>query len=197
MQLIKMLASDEAQKLRSVDRRIPIDLETIVHKAIEKDPAHRYPSAEALAADLRHFIAGEPIESRRISLPGTALALVGSEPMAGCLLGNGRTVDGGADRRFNPGRRFFSASANNSDRISRDKQAEATRANEAERTLRQSLYVAQMNLAADYAAELGGFDQVADLTSGWQPPPRQAGLAWLGMALSGLALPPRQADVRG
>src|SRR5207253_10184015 len=51
---------------RVVDARIPRDLETIIMKAIEKEPRRRYPSAEALAGDLRHFLADEPIQARRI-----------------------------------------------------------------------------------------------------------------------------------
>jgi serine/threonine protein kinase len=52
---------------RSVDGRIPRDLETIVPKAIEKDPKARYQSAEALAEDLRRFLADEPIRARQAS----------------------------------------------------------------------------------------------------------------------------------
>ena len=49
-----------------MDGRIPRDLETIVLKAIEKDPEARYPSADALGEDLRRFLAGEPIQARQV-----------------------------------------------------------------------------------------------------------------------------------
>jgi tetratricopeptide (TPR) repeat protein/tRNA A-37 threonylcarbamoyl transferase component Bud32 len=41
------------------------DLSTIVHKALEKDPEHRYPTAAGLAADLRRYLQHEPIVARR------------------------------------------------------------------------------------------------------------------------------------
>src|SRR5262249_45032352 len=51
---------------RSIDPRIPRDLETIVLKAVEKDARARYASAEALAEDLRRFLDDEPILARRV-----------------------------------------------------------------------------------------------------------------------------------
>ena len=51
---------------RSIDARIPRDLETIVLKAIEKDPKARYQSAEAMGEDLRRFLADEPIVARPV-----------------------------------------------------------------------------------------------------------------------------------
>lgn len=44
--------------------RIPADLETIVFKALQKDPARRYASAEQLAEDLERFLADEPVLAR-------------------------------------------------------------------------------------------------------------------------------------
>jgi predicted Ser/Thr protein kinase/tetratricopeptide (TPR) repeat protein len=54
---------------RRLDRRIPRDLETIVLKALAKDPALRYATIGAMLEDLRRFEAGEPPLARRPGLP--------------------------------------------------------------------------------------------------------------------------------
>ena len=53
---------------REHDRRIPRDLETIVLKAIAKEPADRFADAGAMAAELGRFLEGPPIRSRPVSL---------------------------------------------------------------------------------------------------------------------------------
>ena len=44
------------------------DLDTIVLTALQRDPQRRYPTAEALASDLRRFLAGQPVMARRDSV---------------------------------------------------------------------------------------------------------------------------------
>ena len=64
--LMKMVAHEAPIPPRKVDPTIPLDLETIILKAIAKVPAHRYDSAAEMAADLRGFLEGRPILARRI-----------------------------------------------------------------------------------------------------------------------------------
>ena len=46
-------------------RRLRGDLDTIVLKALSKEPSRRYASAEALAEDVRRHLAGHPVQARR------------------------------------------------------------------------------------------------------------------------------------
>jgi serine/threonine protein kinase/WD40 repeat protein len=66
--LVERVAHEEPPRPRKIDRHIPRDLETIVLKATAKDPAMRYPSALALAEDLRRFLADRPVLARRTPL---------------------------------------------------------------------------------------------------------------------------------
>jgi WD40 repeat protein/serine/threonine protein kinase len=65
--LIKRVTTADAARLEKLNPEIPCDLATIVHKAIDHEPARRYPTAQSLAADLQRFIDDEPIHARRIS----------------------------------------------------------------------------------------------------------------------------------
>jgi WD40 repeat protein/tetratricopeptide (TPR) repeat protein len=67
LKLVEQIKAEDPPGPRSVDGRIPRDLETIVLKAIDKDPAGRYPTADAIAEDLRRFLADEPIKARQVS----------------------------------------------------------------------------------------------------------------------------------
>lgn len=63
--LLAKIASDDPRPMRGFDRSIPADLETIILKAIAKEPAERYDSARALAEDFRLYLADQPIQARR------------------------------------------------------------------------------------------------------------------------------------
>ena len=64
-QVIHQILSDTTRRPRQVNSRIPLDLDTICCKAIEKDPARRYQSAAELAEDLRRYVSGRVIRARR------------------------------------------------------------------------------------------------------------------------------------
>jgi serine/threonine protein kinase len=67
--LIRQVVEQEPQRLRAINPRIPADLETVILKAIAKEPAERYASAKVLAEDLERFIRTEPIRARRATVP--------------------------------------------------------------------------------------------------------------------------------
>ena len=65
--LIHKVSQDEPPRLRTLAPATPVDLQTIIHKAIAREPELRYQSAGALAEDLRRFIEDRPIRARRSS----------------------------------------------------------------------------------------------------------------------------------
>ncbi len=65
--LIHQVCHDEPRRPRKLNRGVPRDLETIVLKAIARDPARRYQSAAEMAGDLRRFEEDRPIRARRVS----------------------------------------------------------------------------------------------------------------------------------
>lgn len=61
---LRVVRESEAARLSSIHRDLRGDVETIIGKALEKDPARRYASAGELAADLRRHLRDEPILAR-------------------------------------------------------------------------------------------------------------------------------------
>jgi WD40 repeat protein/serine/threonine protein kinase len=63
---LRRVLTDEPLPLTQVRRDVPLDLEAICLKCLDKDSANRYPSAAELAEDLAHFLKGEPVSARRL-----------------------------------------------------------------------------------------------------------------------------------
>ena len=61
---IRKVTEEEAPRLGRLVTGVERDVETIVGKALAKDPDRRYATAGALAGDLRRFLAHEPITAR-------------------------------------------------------------------------------------------------------------------------------------
>ena len=61
---MRIIRDQDPTALSSLDRALRGDVETIVHKALEKDKARRYQSAAELGADLRRYLGEQAIVAR-------------------------------------------------------------------------------------------------------------------------------------
>jgi WD40 repeat protein len=66
--VLRRIAQEDPPAPRRLAAAVPMDLETIVLKAMAKEPLERYTTARDLADDLRRFLEDRPIEARRPSL---------------------------------------------------------------------------------------------------------------------------------
>lgn len=67
--LLHQVMYEEPRAPRKLNDRIPRDLETIALKCMAKEVDRRYRTAGEVAADLRHWLAGEPILARPVGAP--------------------------------------------------------------------------------------------------------------------------------
>ncbi len=162
LELMEMIKESEPDVPRSIDPHFPIDLETIILKAIEKEPASRYQSADDLAEDLRRFIEDEPIKARRVSIPGRLLrwarrnkklaVSLSAVVVLIMLLAVGSTVAWLRESKLR-----------NSE--SEQRQLAEQRGD----AINRNLYFAEMNLAGQAAAEPHGADTVKARLFKWLP----------------------------
>jgi WD40 repeat protein/serine/threonine protein kinase len=89
---LDQVRSEEPVSPRRLQPKVPRDLETICLKCLSKEPQRRYASALALAADLRHHLAGEPIRARPTPSWERALKWARRHPAVAALAGAIGTV---------------------------------------------------------------------------------------------------------
>ena len=160
-QLVRQVTGEAPPPLRKLDAEVPRDMETIIQKAIEREPSHRYASASELADDLRRFVDDEPIRARRTgyaerlarwgrrnpalaALSGVvgllAVAVIGSlwngNESARRALKVQTVLRGEADARAEEARRSAAAAENANRSLSATQDS-----------LRRTFYAAQINLA--------------------------------------------------
>ncbi|HUY91676.1 MAG TPA: serine/threonine-protein kinase [Pirellulales bacterium] len=70
--ILRQISQDEPVAPRKRNPAIPLDLETIILKAMAKEPERRYATAKALADDLQRFLEHRPIQARRPTLVESA-----------------------------------------------------------------------------------------------------------------------------
>jgi serine/threonine protein kinase/WD40 repeat protein len=85
--LVECILHDPPVPPRKLDHHVPRDLETIVLKALAKDPERRYPDAGAMADDLRRVLDDQPVRARRIGPAERAWRWCRRNPAVAGLMG--------------------------------------------------------------------------------------------------------------
>jgi WD40 repeat protein/serine/threonine protein kinase len=197
--LLHAILHSDPPRPRRLNPQVPVDLETIVLKAVARDPAARYASAAEMADDLRRFIDDRPIRARRASAlerfrrwgrrnPGLAVALM--TVLATLLLGTAvstffAVVAHGHAARSRDNESRAEAQAEEAHRKKGEAEtarvqaelagqvAEEARedAETARRTAERNQYYAEMLLAAQAANLPGGVSRLNHLLPRWRPLP--------------------------
>lgn len=66
--LLLMVAYQDAPAVSKVKKNIPVELEVITMKCLEREPGRRYDSARAFGDDLQRYLDGEPILAKRAGM---------------------------------------------------------------------------------------------------------------------------------
>jgi len=190
LKLIEQIKIKEPQKPRSIDARIPRDLETIVLKAIDKDPKARYQTAEAMGEDLGRFLADEPIRARQVSaaerywrwarrnpvvatLGGVLTALLVLVTIGSLLVA--RRYASLAEREGNSAAAERSArlevvqALKTAEKAEREATEQKNRADSAAEVAQRNLFYAQMHLAQQAWREHRGLTHMRELLATWVP----------------------------
>jgi serine/threonine protein kinase len=187
--LVRQVTTGEPPRLGSLNPRVPRDLETIVHKAIDRVPARRYQTAGELEADLRRFLADEPIQARRQSAAerllrwarhhkGVAAALAAVALLlvvlaAGALAAAASFRQQGEEQRRLAGekeqQRILAEQARTAAQDAEEREKGLRALAEKQGTeLRGNLYSAEMNLAGQAAESPSGIGRMNELLASWQ-----------------------------
>jgi serine/threonine-protein kinase len=85
--MVQSVITEETIPVRKKNASIPSDLETIVMKCLEKEPARRYESAKVLADDLTRYLNGEPIQAKPAKLSYRLLKKAKKNKIATAIFG--------------------------------------------------------------------------------------------------------------
>lgn len=103
MQTLVKVVHDPAPPVRSLRRDVPIDLQTIVAKCLEKHPGKRYASAAELADELDAFLEDRPIRARPRSVAMKTWHWLEGVPLVAAISGRRVLHSSDEHRRFQAG----------------------------------------------------------------------------------------------
>ena len=92
METIQQVLTREPVRPRTLEPSTPRDLETICLKCLEKDAAKRYPTAEALALDLRNYLHHRPLTARPVGVLSRSWRWCRRNPALAAALGLATTA---------------------------------------------------------------------------------------------------------
>jgi WD40 repeat protein len=177
--LLRRISEEEPRHPRQRRPAIPAELETIVLKAMDKNPADRYATSQELADDLGRFLVDKPIRARRPTVvqrtkkwtrrhPGVvATATAALAVLVLALVVSNVMITRENDAKVDALKKREAAL--------KEKDAALITARQSELTARRRFYAAQMNLAQQ-AWEAGNPARVLDLLEGQRPGPEETDL---------------------
>lgn len=181
LRLIGIINKTDPTRLRSLNPRVPRDLETIVMKAIDKDPRARYQSARDFVDDLYRYIHDQPIKARRHSLPeqlvrwsrknrGLAASFcgIGVLLLLGVLgLAYTSVTESNLRRTTESALELAQEREEKLQKTSDELWQKSTELNAKSEQLQRNLYIAEMILAGQAVDEGGGIGRVQEIVSRW------------------------------
>jgi WD40 repeat protein len=167
--VLQRVLHEEPAPLRRQRPDVPPDLEAIVLKCLEKNPARRYGSAAELAADLRRFLRGEPTAARPLGALRRGGKWLRRHPLRSTVLAAGLLAVVGA---------FAGLAAHNRRLAEVNEQLAAEKATveQQSRTLRRRVYADQMWRAWGILHNSHDRAAVLRLLDEWQPRPGEEDL---------------------
>ena len=143
--LIYQVLNNEPPGLRSLNKNVPMDLDTITLKCLEKDPCSRYQSAKEVADELGRWLNQEPIHARPTGTFGKAIKWSKRNPALASLC---ITLTGVAVLSIIFASNFWSLSRKAS-RIATDAQAKEEMANRQKQIAERMVYNYTLTAASE------------------------------------------------
>ena len=176
--LVRLVTADAPARLRKLNPDVPRDLETVIHKAIDREPDHRYQTTAEFAEDLRLFVEDRPVRARRASegekflrwcrrnpIPASLLAALVLVFCAGFVLVAWNWRAAVAEREAKEQQRQIALVAGEEARTARDKAlAEEKKARDAAERAGRSLYYSLIDRARleQHAANIAESEAILD-----------------------------------
>ncbi|MFO0907150.1 MAG: protein kinase [Isosphaeraceae bacterium] len=184
IEVVRLLSTTEPVPPTRLVPGLARDLETIVLTCLRKDPSRRYPSAEALADDIRRHLEGEPIQARPVGRLERAGIWTRKNPVLSALIGITAALIVLVVAGSIESARYFSRQSHDlSQALQQTENARAaeSRAHAEKARLsatvkeerdryRRHLYLAEMNLASQAWRVPTGAGRVAELLGHWDHP---------------------------